>query len=303
MKPLQKIIFSIATLISSVTFAGVTDWVEFNLSSGHIKIPSVIEGIDGFTIIDSGASINGINKAFINLNNLTFEEGLPIYVRGVHGKEKVKLINNVKVKIFGADIKLSQLIRTNIGRKETQLLLGAPFLEKFIVQLDYPNSRLRFITRNSIDLRKSKNLITKRDESTGLPIVKVEIDGVLSWLLLDTGSSGGLYLERNIAKKNGWLEKYSTNEDILIKGITRTKVANQLQLPIFTFGPFKLEDVPAYVPEDGAKLQITRRVVNTGTRISQSKKVQGILGYDILKHFVITLDYKNGLVHVAPPEN
>lgn len=34
----------------------------------------------------------------------------------------------------------------------------------------------------------------------------------------------------------------------------------------------------------------------------KSKKVRGILGYDVLKHFILTVDYAEGLGHIAIPE-
>jgi hypothetical protein len=38
----------------------------------------------------------------------------------------------------------------------------------------------------------------------------------------------------------------------------------------------------------------------TGTRIKKNNS-DGILGYDVLKHFVVTIDYKLSLLHLAPP--
>ena len=33
------------------------------------------------------------------------------------------------------------------------------------------------------------------------------------------------------------------------------------------------------------------------------QKAEGSLGYDVLKHFVVTINYKEGYVHIEPPSS
>ncbi len=64
------------------------------------------------------------------------------------------------------------------------------FFEKFIVQLDYPNKKMRLMTRDAIDIRKVENVRMESDKGSGFPIVWVRLnDEISDWLILDTGSN------------------------------------------------------------------------------------------------------------------
>ena len=47
--------------------AAATHWTDFTLDRGHVFLPVTIEGIESRVMLDSGAQINSINKAFIGM--------------------------------------------------------------------------------------------------------------------------------------------------------------------------------------------------------------------------------------------
>jgi hypothetical protein len=55
-------------------------------------------------------------------------------------------------------------------------------------------------------------------------------------------------------------------------------------------------------PAPGVSTEIFETHATTGTRLASRKKSSGLLGYDILKHFVVTIDYDRGHVHFYPGE-
>ena len=63
-----------------------------------------------------------------------------------------------------------------------------------------------------------------------------------------------------------------------------------------SFGPFVLENISISVPAEGQN-------ENFSTTYGYGKSIKGILGYDVLKHFVLTIDYKTGYMHVGLPED
>ena len=67
------------------------------------------------------------------------------------------------------------------------------------------------------------------------------------------------------------------------------------------FGPFELENVLVTIPAEGKNSYLDSQYEKTGSRL-KGKKVQGIIGYDVLKHFLITVDYKGGHAHIGLPE-
>jgi predicted aspartyl protease len=223
--------------------AGVTHWVDFELENGHIKIPVTVAGIEGKAILDTGAQLNGINKTFIRKHQLEFDKGKSVNVKGAYGNQKRVSYNNVPVILLGVDFSLDHLVETRLGHNSNVLLLGAGFFEKFIVQLDYPNKKMRLMTRDAIDIRKVENVRMESDKGSGLPIVWVRLnDEISDWLILDTGSNSGLALKRSTATSNGWLDKYKVKDGTSL-GVNAMAFTQSFRLPTLKIGPYTLENV------------------------------------------------------------
>jgi hypothetical protein len=60
--------------------------------------------------------------------------------------------------------------------------------------------------------------------------------------------------------------------------------------------------VQVAVPAQGENPDLFQKYTPLGTRIPVGGKSKGLLGYDILQHFVVTIDYEKGYVHVYPGE-
>jgi predicted aspartyl protease len=292
----------ILLVMSLPSFAAVTPWVEFTQSNGHIKIPVEIEGVKTYALLDTGANINAINYRFVDFNKLDLDNGKKFKIAGLYGTELKSSFKNVEVNLFGSDMELDDLVSMNLGSPSTGLLLGAGFFSQFIVQLDYPNSLMRLVTRDSLDMPKLANIKMQSQKGTGLPIVQVVLDGDKTvWLTLDTGNSAGLVMKRNVAESMGWLEKHHSEQGILA-GVNKAAITDSFRISSVQFGPFELENVLVTVPSEGESSNLSSRSSVAGSRI-KGKRVQGLLGFDVLKHFVITIDYKTGRAHVGLPAN
>ena len=298
MKALSPLILFFLTLQCS---AGVTDWYDFSLQGGHVKIAASISGIDTFAILDTGSQLHAINKSFVKKHDLSFHKGAQINVKGVFGTEKMTSYNNVPVNFFGIDTELDRMAEINFGHHTNGLLLGAGFFNQFVTQMDYPNNKIRLISHDSIDVGNFKNIQVQTQKSTGMPIVKVGLPNNKSlWLLLDTGNSGGMIIERKVAKSMGWLSTLETKSSIAM-GATSIAQTDSFRIPFLKFGPFELENVLVSIPAEGTHANLVSQYQKTGSHI-KGKKVKGIIGYDVLKHFLITIDYQNGNAHIGLPQ-
>lgn len=298
LKILLSLIFLFLTLKCT---AEVTNWVDFNLEGGHVKIPVTVKGIDTYAILDTGAQLNAINKAFTTKHDLTFDKGSKIKVQGLFGIEKKQTFKNVPVSFFGIETKLNKIAEVNLGYHTNGLLLGGGFFNNFVVQLDYPNRKMRLITQDSVEVAKFKNIEIQSQKGTGMPIVKIGLpDNRHLWLLLDTGNSGGMMIERKVANSMGWLEGIDSKSSMSL-GVNTTIETEDFRIPLLQFGPFELENVLVTVPAEGKNSYLNSQYQKTGSRI-KGRKVQGIIGYDVLKHFLITVDYKRGHAHIGLPE-
>lgn len=298
--------WAIATVILAASLAGfraqaaVTPWLPFELDGGHIKIAVKVAGADGFAILDTGAQGNGINSRFIREHELALDRGSKVLVTGALSEERAQLYNNVPLQLFGIETEMDSVVETRFASPDTAVLLGGPFFSQFIVQLDYPNSRMRLLTRDAVDLKKAENIRFQGQMGIGQPIVEVKVNGNKSiWLVLDTGFTGGVVVGRVTAEGLGWLDL--AKEKGKIADISRTADTELFRVPELKFGPYTLENVMASVPAEGEAANLRSQGQRFGSRIVD-KRVVGMLGYDVFKHFVLTLDYRGGHLHVGLPE-
>lgn len=299
---LHLLILIITLFLSLKAEAGVSEWIDFELENGHIKIPVTVMGVQGYAILDTGSKLNVINSNFSSHKKALLGRGKSFNVQGVYESEIKSSYNNVPVNLFGMDITLDNLVEANIGNSKNQLLIGAGFFKQFVVQLDYPQKKMRLIDHNSIDMKKISNIRMQLDSKSNMPIVKVELNNETSvWLMLDTGNNGGILIKRATALEYKWLERYETKHS-LSTGINGMAVNDNFNMPIVKFGPYELENVDVSVPEKNKSKNISQKLRNKSMYTDfKAKNVKGILGYDILKHFVITLDYNNGRMHIFAP--
>jgi len=278
--------------------AGVSPWIPFESDRGHITIPVTLNGEETRAILDSGANGNAISERFLAAHKGEYKVGKKIRVTGVMGTREVRLAEGIDVGMFGANFTIGELMPANIYGFD--LIVGLPFFENYILQIDYPNSRLRIIDHKSFDLKPHANVKMKRLGGRGAPVVRVRLNDQWSpWLLLDTGSNGGVFVKRGDAERFDWLETFATVEG-QVRGVNTVGVIERLNLPMMTIGPFTLENIVVTVQADGETTNIGREQrTRTGTRLRKVDS-DGILGYDILKHFVVTIDFKRSLLHFEP---
>lgn len=288
-----------AFLWSFSASAGVSVWIPFDSDGGHISIPVTLNGEESRAILDSGATGNGISERFIERRDGEYSNGRKIILEGVHGTRKVRLVNGINIEMFGTPFKINNLIPLRIYSAD--LLIGLTFFENFILQIDYPNSRLRILTHDAIDLKKHANVKMKKSGGIAQPMVRVNLnDEHKLWLMLDTGNNTGIFMPRSVAVRRGWMEKYGA-VDGLVGGVTKASSVERFNIPTMTVGPFTLENVIMMVPAEGEKTTIGRETsARLGSRLTKDSE-DGILGYDVLKHFIVTIDYKRSLLHLAPP--
>ncbi len=266
-----------------------SDWVRFELNQGHILLPVSVKGIPTKAVLDSGAQVNGINSGFMEKHKLRFPSDGKLTIQGLFERKEVQTLTAIPTRILGKSRNLNKVAKIDLPTHNIGLVLGVSFFKNHIVQIDYPRQRLRLVSRTPSNIRKVKSLKAKSLSGSGELIVNVEVTANKRlWLLLDTGSQGGLLLERNAASDLGWLTKYKQNKTVST-GVNESIPSVYFWVDSMTLGKTKLDQVLVHVP---AK--------NSGFS-TQNEQVSGILGNDVLQHFILTLDYKSGKAHVDFP--
>lgn len=297
---MKRFLFFITFLLSAFNaFSAVTQWADFTLDNGHVFLPVTIEGIESRVMLDSGAQINSINRAFIRKHDLELDKGRTVNVQGVFDVERRTAYNNVNVDIFGTSFELDSLVEINLGHHSNGMLLGAGFFNNFIVQLDYPQRKIRLVTRDAVDMSEVANVPATTQRGTGMPIAQIEINGVSLWLRIDTGNAGTILIDRRAASRAGLVEKVegaSTSFGANSSGVNEFATSD-----VVKFGPFEISDVKVSFPAEGQTTHLESQYERTGSRIG-GKRVVGLIGYDLLKDFIVTLDYRYGKLHIDLPQ-
>lgn len=291
-------------IINSVqpAHAGATEWMDLRVVDGYLVIDTEVAGIAGRSIVDTGAQITAINGKFLESEGLSFKTGRKVTIEGVFSKGDRNTYRKVPTTIFGAPVTFSRLVDLDLGPPDMQLLLGADFLDNYIFQFDYTNERLRLITRDGVDLKALKNVDTKKDRDSGSLLVRVKLEeDANAWLMMDTGANGGILIDRTLARRLDWIETYAS-EDGMASGAISSSKLESFRVPSIQVGPFGIENVLVSIPARGESPEYFEKVTPTGTRMARRNASDGLLGYDILKHFVVTIDYGRGYVHFYPGE-
>ena len=287
-------------VVSLSANAAVTDWVDFTLERGHVYLPVSVEGVETKAMLDSGSSVHAINKAFVNKNDLDLASGGKMLIKGVHSTARRSTYNNVKVNLFGADFTLNDVVEFSMGHHSRGLLLGATFFHPFVMQIDYPANKIRLLTRDSVDMNKAANVNSTADKEHGMPIAQIEINGQPLWFLVDTGNSGGIFMERRYASMAGLFE--SVEGEGYSSGVNSSGIQEVATAKTVQFGPFEISDVKVRFPAPGETTNLESQYSTTSTRI-KGKRIAGILGFGLFKDFLLTIDYQTGKIHVALPES
>ena len=299
-----KILLMLCLFVSADLYAVITKWQDVEIVNGRVIVDVAIAGVPAKALLDTGATGMSISPSFLEENGIPFIKGREIISMGAHGRTRSYMIKELDVTIFGSQFPLKN-VRAFPSNRKFQMLIGLPFLKLMVVQIDYPNKRVRFLSRDSVDLKSHANVDIKHGNEESRLVTSVELEGGEKFdLLFDTGSTAGLIIDNHIAQKRGWLEKYGAGEGSL-SGVTNTLTVEKLRLPYLKLGPYELENVKALCPKEEnmpTSYSQKKERAKTGTRISEGEGYIGILGGDILMHFVVTLDAKNALMHIDAPK-
>ena len=276
-------------------------WIPIDFQQGKLLVKTSVAGIDGYSMIDSGATGSAINERFLARHSLTLKPSGFARVGGIVERKRRRLYRNIPVKILGVDTEFSKLVEISLAREDIQFVLGADFLGLAVFRFDYPRQRMRLLDRKSVNLRQLSNVKSRIDDACNDIIAKVRLNNEQNvWLKVDTGAHSGLLLERSVATRNNWL-KSNPSQTVSVSGVNAASTMQQFRIPLVQIGDFEVLDVLTTVPAKGEKIELFRREKRTGSNLSRSRsKAKGSLGHDLLKHCILTCDYRSGKIHLQP---
>ena len=170
------------------------------------------------------------------------------------------------------------------------LIVGRPLLNALLVQIDYPNRRLRVLPP---DMASFAGNVKLRRGRFNQPMVVAQVNGKRVWMNLDTSSDTVTLLTDRIVDKHGWQGTQIGAEKLQAAGLAVRPDVETMRLDELELGPFRIEGVVAATPVDGRE----RSTGYGAHRISEKFGGDGILGFEVMRNFLVTIALGADNVH------
>lgn len=296
--------FTYANTVATHSWAGEerSTTVRFEMIDDHIVLPVSINDSESLSfVLDSGAGATVILESR-HTRALPLELGPEISVSGVgDGPDPVARI------IKGADLSLGAVrledlsviylplesvpFFNNMDEVYFDGVIGAPFFERFVVEIDYDRQQITFSEPGSaatqIDQRDVDWQEIALEISSGVPYLTTQIgagqkQSVEVKLLVDTGYRGPVSLTPDTHDKIYEPQEYFSTVGQGLSGDVQIKVGMSEFLSV---GDLELNHVPVSYSISGGESE-------NGSN--------GILGNEVLRHFNVVFDYPGERIFVTP---
>lgn len=210
------------------------------------------------------------------------------------GKDReMEYIADLEVELFGASVNMDEVVVIDPDSKFITMSLR--LFEDYLLQLDFPNSRLCLFDEDSFDLATLQNITIDSSAITGDPVILVEFpDQIEAWLTLSPSYSGAIRVDETLTRFLRLANKDSLNPP--------QSEFSSTTIDYLTLGPYELGGIIVEYPQQGTRTNLTRNQQTlTMTNIAKDRASKGRIGIEILKHFVITLDMKSERGHIYTP--
>lgn len=270
----------------------VTAWIPFELyARGYIYLRGQVNGHETDILLDSGAGMTVLEAA--TAKQVGLESSGSLAAQGTGGTVAAGLAQGVTLKIgeleigplTAAVLDLSELER-RMGRP-LPVILGKELFHAFVVDIDYPHSRLRLHEPESFRYDGPGRRLELLPAEDGHKDLRLSVEGLEPAVFgLDTGQGSEITLFRRYAEAHGLLEgrRLSQRKG---GGVGGTNVDDVGTLRSLEIAGFRFENVPASFDRS------ERTAFDTALKA-------GNLGTGILRRFRVLFDYARDALYLEP---
>jgi predicted aspartyl protease len=248
-------------------------------------------------ILDTGAMGNVINRSTADRLKLGFSDQ-ETSARGATGHAPAAMVEGATIRLAGIEL-TDRLPLTAISLDALALktghpcdgIIGAPFFQRAVVELDYAGSRLVVHEQEGWTYAgKGTSFPLTFESNHPYMTAKVTPPGgepVEGRWLLDTGSTMSLILSPDVVKKTKAVERAPRTVLAVMGGVGGQARNPMGRVEKLELGPYALE----------RPLAIFRAPGPGSTSVDGSV---GNLGGEVLRRFTVTFDYANARMYLEP---
>ncbi|MDP3736008.1 MAG: PDZ domain-containing protein [Hyphomonadaceae bacterium] len=225
---------------------------------GHIIIPVVVQGEDGFAILDNGASTSVIDRDFATEKDLVHGAFARTFIKTVTsgyelGQDAVLNVGGIEETV--TPLLLDMAPMSIAAGKPVLAIVGEEFFERHVVEVDFTKKTMTLHDRRTFvaptDL-PAIPLKSARTAKTRIPaMIEDEADHEVTF---DLGSSSlamideGKISERWLAEGRPWT---MSSSGIVQRGAMQRSDGHMMTAREITFAGFRLGDIPVEVMPKG----------------------------------------------------
>jgi hypothetical protein len=216
-------------------------------------------------------------------------------IRGIAGVRQEKLLDGmrllvgtvtldrIKMQVNNYDV-LSSLYGDHIDG-----ILGYTFFSKYLVRVDYDNSRIDIYSEGPVQYPKGGYLL--RPLLAGLPIMEGRLNDtrdINSRFFFDTGA-GLCLLFSSVFTADSAVFGPKKKRPVRAEGagLGGKKEMQLTTLKNFSIGPFRFHQIPTYVFDDSYD-------------VTNYPQLGGLIGNDLLRRFNLILNYSRSEIYLVP---
>jgi len=267
-----------ALLLASALVASSANGEPLTIDHGRLFIQARINGVPTEALLDSGAETSLIDPTLAAEARLP--EGEKVQLKGSGGEQDVKVVSGVRIEALGQVIpaaEIAVLDLTDLSRRlikrPTRAIIGREVFDAAPIRIDLAHADVRALRKGEIP--KGKRLpLTGHG---GIETVPVTLGKDSAPAVVDFGNGTGVMIGKELAEKMG-LKSIGKEAGGGFGGEIQRDV---VILPKLVLAGRTFRKVRAHVDETSS-----RAPVNIGT--------------PILKHFIVTTDFKGRAAWFEP---
>ncbi len=273
--------------------AAAADWIPFTLyEDRYIYMPCAVGGVETELLLDSGAGITVLDKAFADQIGIKGQG--EITARGTSGTQSASLASGVNITVGELEltnltvaiIDLSDLLK-RFGRS-MPVILGKELFNSTVVDIDYPQRRIRLHDAATFAYEETGHSLEMHPTHDGMRLVELSVEGRPPALFqVDTGSGACVDIFDAYTREQGLLSGRSRVSTAYGGGVGGLVESKLVALDSLDFAGYSIKGVPARFapPGDGG----------FGTA-----EYAGNLGAGVFTRFRVIFDFTRNRLHVEP---
>lgn len=253
---------------------------------GHLKVKATINGRTAWFILDSGASSNMLDRAFVD--DLDLKSVGTLLAKGISGYEEVTLVEVDSLQlsaltIFDMNAGVLDLSALGLGTADSLSfagVLGYDFLSRIPLLIDYEGQTLTLHHPDSSAALPSGGESVEFHLTMQIPTVSGSLAGNTGDFVVDLGNPFGLLVHRSFVEKHDLTQILADieNIDAAIGGVGGQVDGKSARIEQFYLGSVLLSDLRVLL-------------LDSETGLAGSQQLAGNIGNLVLENFRVLLDY------------